>query len=100
MLADNIDSLECTLTGPCTSHRVNSMLVQRKATQEGKSTTEEEEFVQPTKRNCLRSLPANAVLREIAEYYSGKRSGPQVNLFMFKNLMRAESMLKQITIKG
>ena len=100
LVADNIDSLECTLTGSGTSHRVNSMLVQRKATQEGKSTTEEEEFVQPTKRKCLRSLPANAVLREIPEYYSGKRSGHQVNLFMFKNLMRAESMLKQITIKG
>ena len=49
--------------------------VQRKATQEGISTTEEEEFVQPTKRKCPRSLPANAVLREIPEY-SGKRSGP------------------------
>ena len=45
MVADNIDSLECTLTGPGTSHRVNSILVQRKATQEGISTTEEEEFV-------------------------------------------------------
>ena len=32
--------------------------------------------MQPTKRKCLRSLPANAVLREISEYYSGKRSGP------------------------
>ena len=30
----------------------------------------------PTKRKCLRSLPANAVLREIPEYYSDKRSGP------------------------
>ena len=76
MVADDIDSLECTLTGPGTSHRVNSVLVQRKATQEGISTTQEEEFVQPTKRKCLRSLPANAVLREIPEYYSGKRSGP------------------------
>ena len=74
--ADNIDSLECTLTGSGTSHRVNSILLQRKVTQEGISTTEEEEFVEPTKRKCLRSLPANAVLREITEYYSGKRSGP------------------------
>ena len=76
MVADDIDNLECTLTGPATSHRVNSVLVQRKATQEGISTTEEEEFVQPTKRKSLRSFPANAVLREIPEYYSGKRSGP------------------------
>ena len=76
MVADDIDSLECTLTGPRTSHRFNSILVQRKAAQKGISTTEEEEFVQPTKRKCLRSLPANAVLREIPEYYSGKRSGP------------------------
>ena len=32
MVADNIDSLECILTGSGTSHRVNSILVQRKAT--------------------------------------------------------------------
>ena len=32
--------------------------------------------MQPTNRKCLHSLPANAVLREIPEYYSGKRSGP------------------------
>ena len=78
MVADNIDSLECTFTGSGTFHRVNSILVQRKATQEGISTTEEKEFAQPTnaKRKCLRSLPANAVLRETHEYYSGKRSGP------------------------
>ena len=76
MVADNIDNLECTLTGSGTSHRVNSIFVQRKAAQEGISTTEEEEYVQPTKRKCLRSLPPNAVLREIPEYYSGKRSGP------------------------
>ena len=43
---------------------------------EGISTTEKEEFVQPLKQKCLRSLSANAVLREILEYYSGKRSGP------------------------
>ena len=76
MVADNIDNLECTLTGSGTSHRVNSTFVQRKAAQEGVSTTEEEEYVQPTKRKCLRSLPPNAVLREIPEHYSGKRSGP------------------------
>ena len=48
-VADNIDNLECTLTGSGTSHRINPILVQRKATQEGISTTEEVEFVQPTK---------------------------------------------------
>ena len=32
--------------------------------------------MQPTKRKCLPSLHVNAVLREIPEYYSGKRSGP------------------------
>ena len=74
-MADNTDSLEYTLKGSGTSHRVNSILVQRKATQEGISTTEDEEFVQPTKQKCLRSLPANVVLREIPEYYSGKQSG-------------------------
>ena len=72
MVADNIDNLECTLAGSGTSHRVNSILVQRKATQEGISTTEEKEFLQPTKRKCLCSLPANAFLREIPEYYCGK----------------------------
>ena len=76
MVADNIDNMEGTLTGSGTSHRVNSIFVQRKAAQEDVSTTEEEEYVQPTKRKCLRSLPPNAVLREIPEYYSGKRSGP------------------------
>ena len=49
MVADNIDNLECTLTGSGTSHRVNSIFVKRKAAQEGVSTTEEEEYVQPTK---------------------------------------------------
>ena len=49
MVADNIDNLECTLTGSGTSHHVNSIFVQRKAAQEGVSTTEEEEYVQPTK---------------------------------------------------
>ena len=76
MVADNIDNLECTLTGPGASHRINSIFVQRKAAQEGISTTEEDEYVQPTKLKCLRSLPPNAVLREIPEYYSGKQSGP------------------------
>ena len=33
--------------------------------------------MQPTKRKCrLSSLPASAVLREIPEYFSGKRYGP------------------------
>ena len=43
MVTDTIDNLACTLG-------------QRKSTQEGISTTEEEEFVQPTKRKSLRSL--------------------------------------------
>ena len=98
MVADNIDTLECTLTGSGTSHRVNSILVQRKATQESINTTEEEEFVQSTKRKCLSSLPANAVLGEIPEYYSCKRSGPGELIHVQQ--LRAESMLKQITING
>ena len=32
--------------------------------------------MQPTNRKCLRLLPVNAVVRDISEYYSGKRSGP------------------------
>ena len=40
------------------------------------NTVEEEEISQPTKRKCLRSLPADVVLREIPEYYAGKRTGP------------------------
>ena len=99
MVADDIDSLECTLTGPGTSHLVNSILVQRKATQEGISTTEEEEFVQPTKRKCLCSLPANAVLREIPEYYSGKRSGPG-ELIHVQKLDESRKYAQTNTIKG
>ena len=32
--------------------------------------------MQPTKRKCPCSISTNAVLREILEYYSDKRSGP------------------------
>ena len=60
MVADNIDNLECTLTRSGTSHHVNFILVQKKVDKE--STVEEEEISQPTKRKCLRSLPADAVL--------------------------------------
>ena len=49
MVAVNLDNLECTLTESGTSHHVHSVLVQRKTTHEGISTTEKEEFVQPTK---------------------------------------------------
>ena len=39
MVADNIESLECTLIGSGTSHCVNLILMQRKATHEGINTT-------------------------------------------------------------
>ena len=35
-----------------------------------------DDISQPTKRKCLRSLPADAVLRETPEYYTSKRTGP------------------------
>ena len=74
MVVDNINNLECTLTGSGTSHRVNSILVQKKVDKE--NTVEEEEISQPTKRKCLHFLPADAVLREIPEYYAGKLRDP------------------------
>ena len=42
MVADNLDNLECTLTGSGTSHRINSILVQKKVDKE--NTVEEEEI--------------------------------------------------------
>ena len=60
IVADNIDNLECTLTGSGTSHHVKSILVQKKVDKE--NTVEEEEISQPTKRKCLRSLSADDVL--------------------------------------
>ena len=74
MVADNIDNLECTLTGSGTSHLVNSILEQKNVDKE--NAVEKEEISQPTKRKYLRSLPADAVLREIPEYYAGKHTGP------------------------
>ena len=76
MVADNIDNLECTLSGAGTSHRVNSILVKKQTQLENQAINEQEELQPPTKRVCRRSLPPEAINNEIPEYYSGKRVGP------------------------
>ena len=81
MIADNIDSLECTLSRSGTSHRVNSILVmQRKpgldGEQSGEALDEACTYTPPTKKKCKRSLPSDVVTRVIPEYYGGKRIGP------------------------
>ncbi|CAB4007602.1 Hypothetical predicted protein [Paramuricea clavata] len=81
MVADNIDNLECTMSGAGTSHRVNSILVMKRQPQE---TFEEnlegdgEQYHPPVKRKCKRSLSADVITREIQDYYGGRRVGPGV----------------------
>ena len=74
MGADNIINLECNFTGSGTFNCANPILVQKKVDKE--NTVKEEEISQSTKRKCLLSLPADAALREISEYYAGKQTGP------------------------
>ena len=76
MVADNIDNLECTLSGAGASHRVNSILV-KKQTPNRKSSmknysSQQREYV----TGMYVTLPPEAVNNEIPEYYSGKRVGP------------------------
>ena len=51
MVADNIDNLECTISGADTSHRVNSILVLKQEHREGAKTI--------LVARCLRSLQLN-----------------------------------------
>ena len=56
MVADNIDNLECTLSGADMSHPVNSILVKKQTQVENQAINEQEELQPPTKRVCCRSL--------------------------------------------
>ena len=76
MVADNIDNLECTLSGSGTSHRVNSILVTERNETENRDELDDQDFAPPVAKKCRRSLPATVVTREIPEYYGGKRKGP------------------------
>ena len=78
MIADNIDNLECTLSATGTSHRVNSILVLNKKEEQNQQPEDVENEVcePPLKKKCKRSLPSDIVIREIPEYYGGKRVGP------------------------
>ena len=76
MVADNIDNLECTLSGSGTSHRVNSILVTETNETESRDESDDQDFAPPVAKKCRRSLPATVVTREIPEYYGGKRKGP------------------------
>ena len=73
MVADNIDNLESTITGLGTSHRVNSILVTKGIKSEHGEVTSEEA---PTKKKCSRSLPSDQVMKDVPDYYHGKRIGP------------------------
>ena len=80
MVADNIDNLECTLSGAGTSHRVNSILVLKQEPQDGlEENLEDSNEVSdhpPAKRKCKRSLAADVISKEIPDYHRGRRVGP------------------------
>lgn len=76
MVADNIDNLECTLSGSGTSHRVNSVHVTKQKERESGHGSDDQEYASPVAKKCRRSLPATVVTRDIPEYYSRKREGP------------------------
>ena len=82
MVADNIDNLECTLSGAGTSHRVNSILVLKQEPQDGlEENLEDSDEVPdhpPAKRKCKRSLAADVISKEIPDYYGGRRVGPGI----------------------
>ena len=76
MVADNIDNLECTLSGSGTSHRVNSILVTERNERESGDESDDPDYAPPVAKKCRRSLPVTVVTKEIPEYYGGKRVGP------------------------
>ena len=80
MVADNIDNLECTISGAGTSHRVNSILVLKQEHREGAEDNSGGEVPEepPAKRKCKRSLLGDVVNKEIPEYYRGRRVGPGI----------------------
>ena len=49
MVANDIDNLECTLSGAGLSHRVNSILVKKQTQVENQAINEQEELQPPTK---------------------------------------------------
>ena len=51
MVADNIDNLECTLSGTGTSHCVNSILVKKQTQAKSQAKNEQEELQSPTKQS-------------------------------------------------
>ena len=73
MAADKIDHLECTLSRAGTSHRVNLILFLKQEPQEGSEENLGDSDQVPdhhsAKRKCKRSLAADVIKKEIAEYY-------------------------------
>ena len=76
MVADNINNLECTLSGSGMSHRVNCILVTERSEGESGDESDEQDYPPTVAKKCRRSLPATVVTKEIPEYYGGKRVGP------------------------
>ena len=80
LVADNIDNLECTISGAGTSHRVGFILVLKQEHREGAEDNSGGEVPEepPAKRKCMRSLVGDVVNKEIPEYYRGRPVGPGV----------------------
>ena len=57
LIADNIDNLECTISGSGTSHR-----------EDNGDNVQDKDYEPPSKKKCKRSLPSDTVTREISEY--------------------------------
>ena len=80
MVADNIDNLECTISGTGTSHRVNSILVLKQEHRVGAEDNSGDKVPQkpPAKRKCKRSVVGDVVNKETPGHYRGRRVGPGV----------------------
>ena len=83
MVADNIDDLECTLSGSGMSHRVDCFLVTERSEGQSGDESDDQDYAPPVAKKCRRSLPATVVTKEIPEYYGGKGWG-QGNCHTFK----------------
>ena len=63
MVADNIDNLECTLSGSGASHRVNSILVTERNERESGEESNDQDYAPPLEKKCRRPLPATVVTK-------------------------------------
>ena len=88
------------MSGAGTSHWVNSILILKRQPQETleKNLDKEDVHYNPSvKRKCKRSLSADVVTREIADYYGGKRICPGV--FSHEQNLGISSSYKEMSKK-